>query len=138
MSRKVIFFIDDENNRTVRWREYLAQVYEVRYFPKPIPLAEIEAIIISEGPVAIIQDIMMKGEKDGSVDIRVGLDTAKNIKDILIRLRIPIVLFSNRMLKEFAEELIEMQFPADILYVKYKPETGYKDLLLFVQELVGV
>ena len=134
--KRNIFFIDDENNRTLRWREHLTTTFEVIYFSKPIPLQDMQDRIIADAPVAIIQDIMMQRGSDGTIDIGVGLEVAKNMKDFLVKLRIPFILFSNRMLREFESEIKALNYPENILYFKSKPDTGYEQLTIFVRSIL--
>jgi CheY-like chemotaxis protein len=135
MRKSKIFFVDDEVAKTKDYRSALEKHFEVVHLKSYNSIDELLQLVISEGPSVYVQDLMMPRGEDQKIDVRAGIEIAEALKETLVKLSIPLVLFSNRMLSEFEEEVRELGFPPKTLFVKFKPNTGYADFADFIKSI---
>lgn len=135
MNKPLVFFVDDEVSKTERYREALQKYFRVTHFVKLPPIEELIQLIVAEGPVVLIQDVMMPVGGNGKIDILAGIEVAEGVKDTLLALSIPLVLFSNRIVSEYQEEVKNLEYPEHLIQVKFKPTCGYQPFAKDVYDL---
>ncbi|MCY3006930.1 MAG: hypothetical protein NTV29_13260 [Planctomycetota bacterium] len=137
MDKRVVFFIDDEDSMTLSWRNCLGVVFDVKYYNVYPGFEPIYNDIISYNPCVIIQDVMMKDARTKIINIEAGIEIAEAIKDTLVKLRIPLIFFSNREFPDFGTDFSELDYPPELLYYRSKLKVGYQTLLKEVNDVLS-
>jgi len=123
-----LFYIDDEPRPSSLYCEELEREYDVVYIRNVDDIDALEQRVISDGPSLIIQDVMMPPPGGDGIDVRAGIRIAERLKETLHKLRIPVILFSNRVSNDLRDEATALGYKAAMLSVLFKPTTGFAQL----------
>lgn len=135
---RTVFYVDDEVLESEHYREHLEREFRVVHVLNVYD-DEIELFmdkIVAEGPALLIQDVQLPRRQDGEININRGTEILLQIKEVLMELHIPVIVFSNRIVEELTESVVEVGFPDSMIKVLFKPNIGFPDLLREARELI--
>jgi hypothetical protein len=132
----LVYFIDDEQFASKLYRTAIERYHQVKYIKTIDNIDSLVDSIVHDGPAVIVQDVMMTLQDSGTIDIAAGMLIARRIRETLVKLKIPLVLFTNRMVRELQADCESLKYPKHQLHLLFKPDMSPTRFSLLICDLV--
>lgn len=139
MAMPKVVFVDDDKFYAYTWIEALRERYSVDHFSAAdkarnnIPLTpKIQCIVLDvmmPTPMGVAEDETADG-------LETGLWLLRELRDFLQEGLIPVIVLTNRASEVIRQKIVEMNFPDDLVEVRFKLDVSSKRLPEIVRDKI--